>query len=147
MSKESEFSVNCFNDGFSCSQAVLASYCEKYGLEKELAFKISGAFGGGMGRIGEACGAVTGALMLIGLKYGKYKKEDSESKDRTYNFVKEYTEQFKKRHGSIKCSDLVKYDISDYGELLKARESGVFNTVCPMLVKDSVEIVEKILMA
>ena len=143
MSEESEYSITCFNDGFSCSQAVLASHCEKLGLEKELAFKISGAFGGGMGYAGEACGAVTGALMLIGLKYGKYKKEDLESKDKTYSIVKDYIDHFKKKHNSIKCSDLIKYDLSIYEELLKARESGVFKTICPLLVKDSIEIVEK----
>jgi len=145
VSKESEYSVNCFNDGFSCSQAVLASHCEMLGLDKELAFKVSGAFGGGMGHIGEACGAVTGALMLIGLKYGKYKKEDLESKDKTYSIVNEYIDNFKNKYGSIKCRDLIKYDISIYEELIKARESGVFKTICPLLVKDSIEIVEKYL--
>ena len=145
MSKESETAINCFTDGFSCSQTVLASYSEKLGLQKELAFKVSGAFGGGMGHIGETCGAVTGALMLIGLKYGKYKKEDLVSKDKTYNIVKEYITQFRENHGSIKCSDLIKYDISINEELIKARESGVFKTICPLLIKDSIEIVEKYL--
>ena len=145
MSKESESSITCFNEGFSCSQAVLASHCEKLGLEKELAFRVSGAFGGGMGHIGETCGAVTGSLMLIGLKYGKYKKEDLESKDRTYNVVKNFINEFRKIHGSIKCSDLINFDISNNEELLEARESGVFNTICPALVKGSIEIVEKYL--
>ena len=83
--------------------------------------------------------------MLLGLKYGKHKVEDLESKDKTYLLVKEFTDQFLKLHGSIQCKDLIKYDISNYEELLKARESGVFKTICPILVKDAVELVEKLL--
>ncbi len=145
MSIGSEIAVTCFSQGFSCSQAVLISHCEEYGLSKELAYKVSGAFGGGFGHTGGACGAVTGALMLLGLKYGKYKVEDLESKDKTYLLVKELTDQFLKMHGSIQCKDLIKYDISMYDELLKARESGVFKSICPVLVKDAVEMVEKLL--
>ncbi len=143
MSEASEKAVQCFTDGFSCSQAVLSSCCERFGLDKELAYKVAGAFGGGMGHIDGACGAVTGALMLIGLKYGKYKKEDAESKDRTYAAVKRYVDAFKAKYGSIDCTDLIKFDISVQSGLLKAREAGVFKSVCPGLVKESVELVEK----
>jgi C_GCAxxG_C_C family probable redox protein len=145
MSKESESAMSIFEEGFNCSQAVMASHCEAFGITKELAYKISSAFGGGMGRIGETCGAVTGALLLIGLKHGKYKKDDVDSKDKTYAIVKEFTDQFKNKYGSIKCSDLIKFDISIPEELLKARESGVFKTSCPYFVKGSVELVEKYL--
>jgi C_GCAxxG_C_C family probable redox protein len=145
MGKESELAIKLFEKGFSCSQAVLTSHCEEYGLKKELAHKVSGAFGGGMGHIGESCGAVTGALMLIGLKYGKYKEEDAESKERTYSIVKEYVNQFKAKHGSISCKALIQFDISIEEELKKARKAGVFQTICPQLVKDSIEIVEKLL--
>lgn len=142
MSKGSDSAVECFKEGFSCSQAVLISHCEELGLDKENALKVAGAFGGGMGHIGETCGVVTGALMLIGLKYGKYKIEDKESKEKTYSFVKKYTDLFKKQYGSIKCKDLIKFDISDKEELIKAREAGVFSSICPVLVAKSVELVE-----
>ena len=102
MSVHSDKAVTCFCDGFNCSQAVLISHCEELGLDKENALKIACAFGGGMSHTGEACGAVTGALMLIGLKYGKYKKEDSLSKEKTYTLAQKYTNAFKKEHGSIK---------------------------------------------
>lgn len=145
MSSQSNNSVECFNDGFNCAQAVFASHCEDFNVNKELAFRIAGTFGGGMGHNGQTCGAVTGALMLLGLKYGKFKIDDVTSKDIAYNYVTNYINDFKNKHGTINCIELINYDLGIKEELIKARESGVFKTVCPMLVKDSVEIVEKYL--
>ncbi len=145
MGSNSEIALTYFSNGFSCSQAVLVSHCEELGLDTEKALKVASAFGGGMGHIGETCGAVTGAFMLIGLKYGKYTKEDTEAKEKTYSLVKRYTSEFKKQHGSVKCKELIPYDISINEELEKAREAHVFTTICPKLVESSVKIVEKIL--
>lgn len=145
MSENAERALEAFGQGFNCSQAVLLSHCADFGLEDEMALRVSGAFGGGMGHIGETCGAVTGALMLIGLKYGKTKADDAEAKDRAYAKVKEYTDAFKAAHGSIKCKDLICYDISVKEELMAARDAGVFKTTCPLLVRESIELVEKLL--
>lgn len=141
---KSENAVKCFTDGFNCAQAVLSSFSEEYSCPKELALKISGAFGSGMGQLGETCGAVTGALMIIGLKYGKYKSSDTESKDRTYACVKQYSDIFKLRFGSIKCTDLIKFNLSNHEELIEARKAGVFQSICPELIKCSVEILESL---
>ena len=141
---KSENAVKCFADGFNCAQAVLSSFSEEYSCPKELALKISGAFGSGMGQLGETCGAVTGALMIIGLKYGKYKISDTESKDRTYACVKQYSDNFKLRFGSIKCTDLIKFNLSNHEELIEARKAGVFQSICPELIKCSVEILESL---
>ncbi len=140
-----EYAVTCFSEGFNCAQAVLSSRSEDFGLSKEMAFKVAGAFGSGMGQLDETCGAVTGALMLIGLKYGKFMKGDTESKDRAYACVKNYTDQFRKEYGSIRCTDLIKYDLSNPEELAAARKAGVFQSVCPKLVEASVRIVESLL--
>jgi C_GCAxxG_C_C family probable redox protein len=145
MNENVESALEAFGQGFSCSQAVILSHCADFGLDDEMARRVSGAFGGGMGHIGETCGAVTGALMLIGLKYGKTRADDAEAKDRTYAKVKEFTDAFKASHGSIKCKDLIGYDISVKEELIAAREAGVFKTACPLLVRDSIETVEKLL--
>lgn len=144
MSKQ-DAAVTCFTDGFNCAQAVLSAHSEEFGLSPEMAFKVAGAFGSGMGQLDGTCGAVTGALMLLGLKYGKFRKEDAESKDRTYARVKEYADRFTEAHGSIQCTDLIKYDLSKPEELLAARQAGVFRSVCPKLVASSVEIVEALL--
>ncbi len=68
---EVEHAVSCFEDGFSCSQAVLSAYGEQFGMGREMALKVSGAFGGGMGHLGETGGAVTGAFMLYGSSMGR----------------------------------------------------------------------------
>ncbi|UCD85357.1 MAG: C_GCAxxG_C_C family protein, partial [Deltaproteobacteria bacterium] len=74
--------VSCFKEGFSCSQVLLSTYGTDFGLDRETALKVAGAFGGGMGRMGEVCGAVTGAFMVIGLKHGMVKGEDNKAKEK-----------------------------------------------------------------
>lgn len=137
--------VACFHNGFNCAQAVFSTYCEQLGLDKTDALKVAGGFGGGMGHIGETCGAVTGAIMLIGLKHGKVQKDDNEARETTYNLVQEYTRQFKEANGSVECTELLGYDISTPEGLKAAREANVWNTVCAKLVKDSAIIIEELL--
>ena len=137
--------MDLFKKGFNCAQIVLLSNCNDFGLNSELAKKIAGGFGGGLARSGDVCGAVTGALMLIGLKYGNYKDDDLVSKDNVNKTGNDYLQMFKNEFGSIKCKDLIKYDLSIEDEAKKARESGIFKTLCPLLVKRSVELVENIL--
>ena len=145
MSTKSGIAVEIFNKGFNCAQAVLASHSEDYGLDTTFAKKLGGAFIGGIANNGEVCGAVSGALMLIGLKYGQYIENDLESKEKTINKTNEYIKIFEKEFGSIICRELLKYDIKIKEEAIKAKESGIFKTLCPVLVKRSVEIVEVIL--
>jgi C_GCAxxG_C_C family probable redox protein len=137
--------VKCFNNGFNCAQAVLSTYSEQFGVDKTTALKIAGSFGGGMGHIGETCGAVTGAFMLIGLKYGKVQKDDNAARERTYSLVKEFANQFKAIHGSVKCTELLGYDLSTTDGLRAASEANLWNTVCAKLVKDSAQIIEELI--
>ena len=134
-----------FEKGFHCAPAVLSTYSEQLGLEKALALKIACGFGAGIGRMGKTCGAVTGALMVIGLKYGQVNLADEESSQRTYTLVKEFIDRFTALHNSIECKELIGYDLSDSGELKSARESGVFQNKCPSFVYDSALILEDVL--
>ena len=145
MNSKAEMAVDIYNKGFNCAQAVFSSYSAEYGLDTTIAKKIGGAFAGGMAGNGEVCGAVVGALMLIGLKYGQHIEGDNDSKQKTIKIANEYIQIFKDEYGSIICRDLLKYDLSNEIEAQKARESGVFNTLCPVFVKYSVEIIEEIL--
>ena len=77
--------VSGFKEGFNCAQSVLSAFSEELGLTRETALKIACPFGGGMARQAETCGAVTGAFMVIGLKYGQASKADKASKNRTYD--------------------------------------------------------------
>ena len=144
MNKAKE-SVSCFNEGFSCSQAVFSTYAVDMGVNRETALKVSQAFGGGMGGMGETCGAVTGAFMVIGLKYGRTRADDDEAKIKTYKLVKEFTEKFKARNGTIICRELLGCDIGTPEGQRIAKEEELFSTVCPGFVQDAVEILEEIL--
>jgi C_GCAxxG_C_C family probable redox protein len=137
--------VACFQEGFSCSQAVLCAYAPRFGLDRELALRVSGAFGSGMGRTGATCGAVTGALMVIGLKYGKINPEDDEAKEKTYALVQEFVDRFRQRNRSTLCKELLGYDLSTPAGREQARETGISAALCPGFVRDAAEIIEQIL--
>ena len=134
-----------FEKGFFCAPAVLSTYSEQLGLEKSLALKIASGFGAGIGRMGRTCGAVTGALMVIGLKHGQVNLSDQESQQKTYTLVKEFINRFTTLHGSIECKELIGYDLGNSGELKSAIESGVFKNKCPSFVYDSSLILEEVL--
>jgi len=115
------------------------------GLNREIALKISQAFGGGMAQMGETCGAVTGAFMVIGLKYGRTRADDDEAKAKTYSLVKEFTEKFRARNGTIICRELLGCDIGTPEGQQIAKNKKLFSTICPCFVQDAVEILEEIL--
>jgi len=140
-----EDAVACFQDGFNCAQAVFSAFAPGLGLERELALRVGGAFGGGMARMGEVCGAVTGGLMALGLRYGKYRKEDDTARDRTYELGRQFLQRFRERHGALRCSDLLGHDISTPEGRQAAQEKGLFRTLCPVLVREAAEIVEGLL--
>ncbi len=135
----------CYKDGFSCSQAVLASYAEQFGLDRDIALKLSCGFGGGMGSMGETCGSVTGAFMVIGLKYGKIDKKDKQAKKKTYELVKEFVRRFESLHGSIKCNDLLGVDMGTREGAKLARDKKLYTSRCPRFIRDAIKIIDEIL--
>ena len=142
---EAEKAKKQFEKGFSCAPAVLSAYAERLGLEEALALKIACGFGGGIGRMGRTCGAVTGAVMVIGLKHGQADANDEESRQRTHKLVKEFIDRFVTLHGSIECKELINYDLSDPAELRLAKKNKVFQNKCTGFVYDSARILEDIL--
>ncbi len=137
--------VACYGSGFSCSQAIFSTYAERLGLDKRTALKVSGAFGGGMARMGDTCGAVTGAFMAIGLKHGNTELEDEVSKAKTYALVREFVERFKARHSSIVCRELLGCDVGTPEGKQMFDEQGLKDTRCKKFVEDAAKILEEIL--
>ena len=131
-----------FEQDFSCSQAVFSTLAPEMGLDEETASKIASAFGGGMSRHGEVCGAVTGALMTLGLKYGSTSPDEEEA---IREASQELMRRFKETNGSLLCKELLGYHLIIPKEREKAKESGVFSTVCPLLVHHATELAEEIL--
>lgn len=133
-----------FMNNFHCSQAVLAAFSEELGLSEKQALKLGGCLGSGM-RKGEVCGAVTGALMALGLKYGQSKVEDLASRYKTNEVTDRMLELFEKENGSYMCRTLLGCDLSTPEGIKEAREKDLFMVLCPRLVESAVKIAEAIM--
>ncbi len=142
---KAEEAIRLFSGNFNCAQSVLSAFAQELGLEREPALKIATSFGGGIAHLDELCGAMTGALMVIGLKHGMVKDEDLEAKEKTYALSQEFAARFKSRNGSLRCTELIGYNLGLPEDYEKAREADVFNARCKKFVKDSVEILEELL--
>ena len=143
MSKEkSQYAKTRFENGHSCSQAVLSTLSPELGLDEEAALKIASAFGGGMMRRGEVCGAVTGALMSLGLKFGSTAPDDE---DKVREASQEFMRRFEEEKGSLLCRELLGYRLNVPEELEQARESGVFQSRCPLFVEDATRLAWEII--
>jgi C_GCAxxG_C_C family probable redox protein len=139
-----EDAVAYFKEGFSCSQAIVAAYGPTVGVDRDTALKIASGFGGGMGRLAETCGAVTGGFMVLGLKYGSA-ASDREAKEAVYTRVREFAERFKARHGSLLCRDLLGCDLNTPEGLALAQEKKLSSTVCPPYVETAARILEEMM--
>ena len=102
-----ERAIALFKSGYNCSQAVVAAYADLYGFTQEQAFRMAASFGGGIGRMRETCGAACGLFMLAGLETGAVDGADREGKAGNYALVQELAAEFRKRNGSINCSELL----------------------------------------
>jgi C_GCAxxG_C_C family probable redox protein len=133
-----------FESGFLCSQAILISFADQYNLNPDLAARLAAPFGGGIARRGETCGAVIGALLVTGLKWGHQTAEDVDSKEKTYLMVEMFISEFEDRNKTIICRELIGYDISSPQGLQSAYEAGIFETQCPKFVNDAQEILDQL---
>lgn len=144
-SHEVEQALACFQEGFNCAQALLSTYGTRFGLDRETALGIGGVFGGGMGSMGETCGAVTGAFMVIGLKHGKRKRNDNVARQKTDELVHKFAVRFREKNGFLVCRELLGCDIGTPGGLKAAKKEKHFKKLCPKFVRDAAEILEELL--
>lgn len=143
--KELEKVVNSFRGDFNCAQSIFGSYCTKYGMKKDTAFKIATGFGGGMGRSQRTCGAVTGSYMVLGLKYGMDLKGNKNARDVTYHYINEFSNRFKGEFGSLICKELLGCDFSTPEGKEYYEQNNFFETKCFQYVKKAAEILNDIL--
>lgn len=139
-----EHAVSRFKASMNCSQAVVETFAPTMEMSVLTARRISAAFAGGMA-IGAECGAVTGAFMVIGMKYGKTKDRDMQADERTFAKLAEFIDQFQARHGQILCSALLETDMATSKGIEEAKRKGHFTRRCPLFVASAVEILEKLL--
>jgi C_GCAxxG_C_C family probable redox protein len=139
-----EEAAACFESGFSCSQAVFSTFATELGMDRDLALGAAGAFGAGMAGRAETCGAVSGALMVLGMKHAKRDPKDDPAREKTYALADEFIRRFEHRHGSIMCRSLVGYDLRIPEEYAAAQEIGAFAGTCPNLVREAAQILEEL---
>lgn len=135
------YGAKLFAQGYNCAQAVAVAFCDVTGLSPELSAKITSSFGGGMGRMREVCGAVSGMLAVAGLLYG-YDGADAEDKKMAhYAMVRELADQFREQAGSIICREILK-DMPE-GPVEPALEQIVAQRPCARMVVTAIRILEK----
>jgi C_GCAxxG_C_C family probable redox protein len=136
--------VQLFNSGFNCAQAVLAAFSEDLGLDALTALKLGSGFGGGIGCSGEVCGAMTGAVMALGLKYGSGQVVDKAAKYELYRKAKMLADEFRLQCGSLYCRDLLGFDLSTPEGQAIAGQPGAFER-CDGFVNIAAELLEEML--
>jgi C_GCAxxG_C_C family probable redox protein len=140
-----EAAVAAFRAGYSCSQAVLSAYAGAFGLNREMALRLTAGLGGGMGRLAETCGAVSGAILVLGLRYGSAHADDRAARELTYARVREFVARFRARHGSVTCRDLLGCDISTPEGWQQAKDQALTTSLCPRLVQEDATILEELI--
>jgi C_GCAxxG_C_C family probable redox protein len=138
-----EFIVEEFKKGFDCGQLVVSHFANELGISKEMSRKVSATFGAGTFK-SETCGAVLGAYVVIGLRYGHCQEGDGEKKNTTIAKVKEFDEKFKVLHKSEVCREMLGYDLSKEEDNKVIMERGLLFSYCPNVVRTAVEILENL---
>lgn len=132
--------VDAKQRGFNCAQAVLGAYAAEYHLDEQAILRMTSVLGGGLARQGETCGAVTGALMALGLQSGTSEPDDPDAKDQAYELGERFMAEFCRRNGTTLCRDLLGCDISTPEGLQFAREHTLFDKFCRNYVYSAAEI-------
>jgi C_GCAxxG_C_C family probable redox protein len=146
MSQRSDVAVNKLLAGYNCAQAVIYSFCDDLGLDRNTALKLSCGLGGGMARKQEVCGAVTGGILALGLSHGRGEGQDKDLTEKTYNDVRELISLFEAAHGSCVCLTLLQgCDLNTPEGQLAYKQNDLLNKTCKRCVQTAVETLETLI--
>jgi C_GCAxxG_C_C family probable redox protein len=135
-----------FLEGYNCSQAVVCAFTDLTGLDISTSAKVASSFGGGLARLREVCGTVSGAAMVLGLIKGYDDVKDPSKKAEHYRFIRSFAETFANDNGSIICRELLKgVKTTPGGDPEPRTEEFYKRRPCPELVKYAADLVEKML--
>ena len=144
MNDYSQKAVEYFESGYNCAQSVFLAYAQDFGIEKEMALKLSSSFGGGMGRLREVCGAVTSMFAIAGLKKGYTSNNDDEAKAKHYELIQKLAEEFKKEHSTIICRELLDLNEKISSPIPSKRTEEYYQErPCAKFIKTACEIISK----
>lgn len=144
MESKKEKAYRLHASGYNCAQSVAAAFADELNMDENLALQMSVGFGGGMGRMQETCGAVTGAFMVLGLYNGKNSEDNAGLKNATYSMVQQFDRRFRAMHRTTNCMELIQCDIKTPEGFTQAKEQGLFQSVCDKCISDAIEIVEEL---
>ncbi len=130
---------------YNCAQSIVKAFASETGISENEIIHLAFPLGGGLGRQGYVCGALSGAGMILGAKYGKLLRGKETYRDRIYGLTQKLLEQFKNKQGTILCRELLHFDPSTPEGLMAARKAGVFTTKCPLFVYEAAVILEELL--
>jgi C_GCAxxG_C_C family probable redox protein len=147
MPTRTDAATECFAKGYNCAQAVFSAYATSVGIKDKDALRIAAAFGAGMGRQQEVCGAVTGACMAIGAQYGMVDSANPQAKEHTYALVADFMQRFREMHSSIICLDLLGCDMGTEEGRKEIAARKLHTEVCLPCVQDACKILEEMLPA
>ncbi len=138
-----ERAVDLFSGGMICAQAMLTVYGEAHGLDADVAAKLGRPLAGGMGRSGRTCGALTSAVLLLGLS--KDDPDETEARKACFHHVQQLLHRFTLRHGTTECSELLGADWNTPEGLRRIQNENLVRTRCPAFVRDAASILEQIM--
>jgi C_GCAxxG_C_C family probable redox protein len=144
MMNRSEQAKELFLSGYNCAQSILLSFADDLKFSKELAQKMAAGFGGGMGKRQETCGAVTGAIMVLGMMKGEEVNNNDDLKAAAYGSVKNLTQDFVASYKTTRCRDLIGCDLNTPEGEAKYKEEKIMENVCAGCVQKAVQIVENL---
>lgn len=140
----SEKAANNFRDGYNCAQSVLLAFANKVGLKENEALKLASSFGGGMGRLREVCGAVSAMFMIAGILKGYTEPNNDIVKANHYKLIQDLAAEFKSKHGTIICRELLGLDGTEFSPIPSARTDEYYKErPCEEFIKCAAEIVEE----
>ena len=138
------YADEAMTSGMNCAQAVLTFFAGDYGLSEADALRIAAGFGSGM-RMASVCGAVTGAIMVLGLHHSMTEAANAEAKGSTNAATAVFTERFRAIHPTVMCEGLLGLDVTTPEGLAYAREQGLFVSQCRGYVADAIDILKDLL--
>ena len=140
----SEKAANNFREGYNCAQSVLLAFANKVGLKEDEALKLASSFGGGMGRLREVCGAVSAMFMIAGILKGYTEPNNDIVKANHYKLIQDLAAEFKLKHGTIICRELLGLDGTEFSPIPSARTDEYYKErPCEEFIKCVAEIVEE----
>ena len=144
METREEKAIKAFKEGYNCAQSIMVAYADLMEVDEKTAVRMASSFGGGMGRMREVCGAVSGIFMVAGYLYGYDAPGDYEGKKELYRIIQDLANEFKKESGSIICRELLGLDGNDNSHVPSKRTKEYYDKrPCPEKVGLASRILEE----